>query len=337
MDSRHFFLGQRAAMALLLVFAACLLPQYRAFAQSTAVYSTGFEPAEGFNIDSPLTDHGGWIGVGSDTLREDRGNGIVTNFIEGNGQHAFIGFSPLSGTNDSLNVLHPLSFNPAAAGQPVVKFLVTMAIFDSTNGIYDCFRWSVYNSENGGQRLFSIDFDNSTLRINYLLDSGEFVPTGWGFEDGGAYDLEVTMNFASNVWSATLAGADEAVLIVNAQKITTTNAVLTLGDIDAVWVYGPSTNAPGNNFMVFDNYRVTASASAPLPFQLEGFGQDANGNFSLRLAGEPGRHYAIDATTDFVDWYALKTNSVGTDGTFDFVDTTAANYSLSLYRARLVQ
>jgi len=33
----------------------------------------------------------------------------------------------------------------------------------------------------------------------------------------------------------------------------------------------------------------------------------------------------------------LKTNSVGTDGTFDFVDTTAANYGLSFYRARLVQ
>jgi len=320
-----------------LVAAAHFLLQSHGVAQSTDIYSTGFEATDGFDINLPLADQGGWIGLGTDSRSEYRGNGIVTNFIEGNGQHAFIGFSPLSGTNDTLNVWRPLNYDPIAAGTPVVKFSVSMAIFDSTNAVYDCFRWSVYNSENGGQRLFSIDFDNSTLRINYLLDSGDFVPTRWGFEDGGVYDLEVTMNFASNVWSATLAGAGAAVIIVNAQKITTTNAMLTLGDIDAVWVYGPSTNAPGNNFMVFDNYRVTASASAPLPFQLEGFGQDANGNFSLRLAGEPGRHYAIDATTDFVDWSALKTNSVGLDGTFDFVDTTAANYSRRCYRARLVQ
>ena len=333
MDSRHFFLGQRAAMALLLVFAACLLPQYRAFAQSTAVYSTGFEPAEGFNIDSPLTDHGGWIGVGSDTLREDRGNGIVTNFIEGNGQQAFIGYVPLSGTNDTLNVWRPLNYDPIAANTPVVRFSVSMAIFDSTNAVYDCFRWSVYNNFNGGQRLFSIDFDNSTLGINYILDSGDPVPTGFAFSPGGKYDLEVTMNFDENLWSALLNG----VLFVNAKPVTTVGLPLILGDIDAVWVYGPYTNAPGNNFMVFDNYRVTAAVTAPLPFQLEGFGVGANGDFSLRLTGEPGRHYAIDATTDFVDWYALKTNSVGTDGTFDFVDTTAANYSLSLYRARLVQ
>jgi len=141
------------------------------------------------------------------------------------------------------------------------------------------------------------------------------------------------MNFDENLWSALLNG----VLFVNAKSVTTVGLPLILGDIDAVWVYGPYTNAPGNNFMVFDNYRVTAAVTAPLPFQLEGFGVGANGDFSLRLTGEPGRHYAIDATTDFVDWYALKTNSVGTDGTFDFVDTTAANYSLSLYRARLVQ
>src|SRR2546421_12135700 len=99
----------------------------------------------------------------------------------------------------------------------------------------------------------------------------------------------------------------------------------TLFRSDAVWFYGPYANAPGNDFMVFDNYRVTAEAAAPLPFQIEGFGRDANGGFSLRLTGEPGRQYAIDVTIDFADWSALQTNSVAADGTFDFVDTTAVN------------
>ena len=48
------------------------------------------------------------------------------------------------------------------------------------------------------------------------------------------------------------------------------------------------------------------------------------------------RQYAIDASTDFVDWFALKTNSAGRDGTFDFLDASATNYTRSFYRARLV-
>ena len=332
MNCWYFLLGQRPAFALSLVAAVCLLLQSPAVAAGANLYSTGFEPAEGFDINLPLADQAGWIGVGTDSHLEYRGNGIVTNFIEGNGQHAYIGYSPLTGTNDTLNIWRPLNYDPIAAGTRVVRFSVSMAIFDSTNRVYDCFRWSVYNNAGGGQRLFSIDFDNSTLEINYLLDSGDFVPTGFTFTPGGEYDLEVTMNFADNRWSAMLNG----VLFVSAKPITTIAAALTLGDIDAVWVYGPYANAPGNDFMVFDNYRVTAEAAAPLPFQLEGFGRDANGDFSLRLTGEPGRQYAIDVTIDFADWSALQTNSVGANGTFDFVDTTAVKYSRSFYRARLV-
>ena len=74
-----------------------------------------------------------------------------------------------------------------------------------------------------------------------------------------------------------------------------------------------------------------------MPFQLESVGHLPNGAFLLRLSGEPGRNYAVEATTDFVDWFALKTNTAGLDGTFDFLDTTATNYSESFYRARLVQ
>ena len=86
--------------------------------------------------------------------------------------------------------------------------------------------------------------------------------------------------------------------------------------------------------LILDDYAVAAE---PYPFWLDAVQRLSDGAFLLRLTGESERQYAIDATTDFMDWYALKTNSVGTDGTFDFVDTTAANYSRSFYRARLVQ
>jgi hypothetical protein len=310
-------------------------------AQPTVIYSTGFESSEGFNLDLPLVTQSGWTGAGADGELQTNGNGIVVDFFGGQGQHAFVGYNPLSGTNDTLNVWRPLNFEPVTAGKPVVKFTVSMAIFDSTNGVYDSFRWSVYNNANGGTRLFTIEFDNAFTNINYILDNDAIVPTDYSFEladvneNIGIYDLEVTMNFASNQWSAALIG-QSPVVIVNSQPITTKGSALTLGDIDAVWVYG-SINAPGDNFMVFDNYKVTAEASAPLPFQLESLGHLSNDAFLLRLSGEPGRSYAIEATTDFLDWFALKTNTAGTDGTLDFLDTTATNYRHSFYRGRLVQ
>jgi hypothetical protein len=305
-------------------------------AQPTVLYSTAFEASESFSLDLPLVDQGNWTGVGSDGNKQFNGSGIVEDFFGGEGQHAYVGFDRLTGTNDTLNVWRSLNFDPVAAGKPIVKFAVSMAIFDSTTNAYDCFRWSVYNIR--GERLFTIDFDNSYTNINYILDDGDFVPTDYSFEPAdvdenkGIYDLEVTMNFASNRWSATLNG----VLIVSSKRITTKASALTLGDIDAVWVYGPHTNAPGDNFMVFDNYRVTADAAAPLPFQLESLGPLADGTFLLRLVGEAGRQYALEASTNLTSWTALKTNSAGTDGTVIMDDPAAASSPGKFYRARAV-
>ena len=304
-------------------------------AQPSVLYSTGFESSEGFSLDLPLALQSGWRSLGSDGKEQTNGSGLVEDFFVGHGQQAFVGFNPLTGTNDTLSVWHPLNFDPIAAGKPVVKFTVSMAIFDSTNGVYDCFRWSVYNNTNGGTRLFSIDFNNEFTNINYILDDGAIVSTGYNFEPADLdenYDLEVTMNFASNRWSATL----NDVLFVSSKPITTKGSALTLGDIDAVWVYGPFTDAPGDNFMVFDNYKVTAEASAPLPFQLESLGSLPNGTFLLRLAGEPARRYALDASTNLTGWTALKTNTAGTDGTVIMDDPSAASSPAKFYRARAV-
>ena len=217
---------------------------------------------------------------------------------------------------------------------PIVTFAVTLGIYDSvmtTNR--DCFRWSVYNMANDGERLFTLDFDNMTTNINYELDDEVFVPTGYAFERSGEedrhYDLVVTMNFTDNLWSAWLNDTN----IVESKPISTLGSVLNLGDIDAVWV-NRKIGVYGNNYMVFDNYSVTAE---PYPFWLDAVERLNNGAFLLQLTGEPSRKYAIDVTTDFVDWSALTTNSASADhGKFVFLDETATNYSRSFYRARLV-
>src|SRR5436190_6207469 len=136
------------------------------------------------------------------------------------------------------------------------------------------------------------------------------------------------MNFASNRWSATLNSA----LLATNQPMTTTGKQLTLGDVDAVWTLYITT-APGDNFMLFDNYTITAEALTPP--RLTFLGRTGNGQTLLRLNGQTGSKFAIEASTNLVNWTALKTNLV-TDGSFDYVDTGAPAFSRRLYRARWV-
>lgn len=291
-------------------------------AAPTNIFSTQFEPGEGYTTASNLVGQAGWLGDGSG------GNGILNNSIVSQGQQAYIGFAaPVAG--EDLFVWQPLNFSPLAANQPIVKFSVLMNIVDSTNDDFDNFRWSVYNSQ--VDRLFSLDFDNYSTNVNYLLDgTNTLVATGISFAPGADYTLLVTMNFASNRWSATLNNA----LLATNQPITTTSAALNLGDIAAVWlVY--ATNAPGNNFMLFDNYRVTAEAPPVTPAQMQFLGRTGEGWTLLRVLGQSGSSWAVEATTNFLNWTALNTNVIS-GSSFDVVDTAAAGLKQRLYRARLV-
>ena len=332
--------------ARLLAGGASLLFGFMVLAQGTNIYYAGFEPSEGFDTRLTLVGQGcatdnQMCWVGTDT--NGSGNGIVANYFDNTNsmlqpfgqQQAFVGFYPLTDTNGILNVWRPLNFDPLAAGLSVVTFSTTLAIYDSvatTNR--DCFRWSIYNMEADPSRLFTLDFDNTTTGINYELDDGIFVPTGFSFERGGEYDLTIILNFADNLWSATLRGSETtATPIVDSQPMSTQGSVLNLGDIDAVWV-NRDIGVYGDNFMVFDNYSVAAE---PYPVSLEVLEPGSNGAFRLALIGEPGRRYSIDVTSDFVDWFALATNNAGTDGGFDFVDTTSTGYTHSFYRARWVE
>ncbi|HWX22062.1 MAG TPA: hypothetical protein VN578_19345 [Candidatus Binatia bacterium] len=289
---------------------------------ATILYSTGFEAAEGYDPTFELIGQAGWVG---DTSSTNGGNGLLTNYL--GSQAAYVGSSPLEPATDYLGVFHPLNYSPLASGTPVVKFSVTMTVVDSTNGKRDDFYWSVYNIQ--GHRLFTVDFFNGDLGIYYVLDdTNGLVYTGTTFTNDGVYTLAVTMNFGGTNWSATLNGAP----VVTAQPLTTTRAALTLGDIDAAWFIA-DTNAPGDNFMVFDNYLVTVEPVEAA--RLVALGRPANGQFPLQLTGPSGARYAIDASVDLRQWSAQKTNTI-TDGSFDYVDTSAASFSKRFYRARLV-
>jgi len=311
----------RRVLCLCILFGVGFASVRPSSALTTNIFSTQFEVAEGYSVTTNLAGQNGWIGFGSG------GNGVVTNYLEGQGQQAFIGFFPPDPGDDQLFVWQPINFSPVLTNTPVVKFSVLMSIVDSSNTNYDDFYWDVYNAQ--GDQLFTLDFDNYDLGIYFALDgTNNFVWTGKEFANGDTNTLVITMNFAQNSWSATF---DDTLLVTN-QPITTTGLPLNLGDVDAVWAVFDAAN-PGDNYMLFDNYRITAEVIPPPAPRLQVLGLTSDGQFLLRVQGQSGARFAIDATTNLTQWTALKTNVV-TDGFFDYVDSAAPAFTRRFYRAR---
>lgn len=296
-------------------------------AEDLLIYYTGFEVSEGYSradLGEPLWGQNGWMAEGSG------GCGLVEEFFLGYGQQAYVGYSPPAFKDEYLTLWRPFDTVAPLPGMPVVKFEVLMQVVDSENHEYDDFGWSAYNTE--GKRLFTVDFDNSRLEIFYALDDDSgFRFSGFSFSNDAIYLLEILMNFERNNWMAIVNGQ----VVVDSQPITTRGVRLDLSDVDAVWAIRRKGHA-GDNYMLFDEYRVTALSSRTIPPVLEILGFDDKGQFQLLLHGERGLSYAIDVTEDLVTWYGLATNKVA-DGTWWFVDETSPTYRRSFYRARQIE
>jgi hypothetical protein len=177
-----------------------------------------------------------------------------------------------------------------------------------------------------------LDFDNWDLSLSYALDDGKgFMATGSAFTNYAIYRLVITMDFARNAWSAAIDDAP----VVSSKPITTVGSALNLGDVDAVWAIRKP-GSPGDNYMLFDDYRITTESSASIPPRLEAVASLTNGTFLLRVQGESGVNYTIESSPDLRNWVPMKTNSAP-DGLLDYLDTTASNASLRFYRARVVR
>lgn len=304
----------RRSLAFLLGVLALSLSTFPVCAAMPVLYQTAFERSQGYDTNLDLVGQNGWVGAGSG------GNGIVTGFFPGRAQSAYIGFNPPNPGYASLFVYRPLNKNLSQA-----QFSVTMGVFDSSNNQYDDFYWSVFNQQ--GQQLFTLDFDNNALRVNYALEtSTNWISSGLTFANSAIYALVVNLDFVANRWNATFNGT----LVATNQPITTRGSPLNLGDIDAAWV-PYDIQAPGDNFMVFDDYKITGVVPSPRLQVLGWVGQAP----ALRLYGQSNTSFAVDGSTNLVNWTALKTNAV-TGGYFDYFDNSAVGLRRRFYRARWV-
>lgn len=300
---------------------------------TTNLYFTGFEYLEGFNTNYVIAGQNGWEDYADNNgvaVPDLISNGLVNDVFSGLGQQGWIGGKFVDKPVQSVSVWHPLIVDPVPTSTPVVKISLLMAIEPATTNNYDFFRWSVYNSQTN--RLFSLDFENATGTIAYLLDNGTFhdVPTLIGA--GTIHHLELAISFAANQWSAWL---DDAQMVTNA-PVSTGNLRRSLGELDAVWLPNDPNNLTRKR-MYFDNLQLSAESvpSPPVPPTLLTLGRTTNGFYALRLLGDLDAKYALDYSVDTSNWIPLKTN-IAVDGSFDFVDTNAPVTPVRIFRARLL-
>ncbi|MBN2507652.1 MAG: hypothetical protein JXQ71_13250 [Verrucomicrobia bacterium] len=295
-------------------------------ASAAEVYRTGFEASEGYVSDWSLEGRDGWLGDGEAEFVGE--NGIVEGVFEGRGQQAFLGGSPQAVGAQYYSVWRPVNLAPVPAGIRWVQFSVLMSISDSTNGNWDNFYWNVYNAE--GTRLCTLDFDNQYLGVYYFVQDDDVgVYTEVAFTNDVRYRLDILMDFANNVWHATL---DGTVLATN-QPLTVAGSALTLGDVGAGWnVFTPG--VPGDNRMVFDDYEIATELLPRMTLLSKAPGGNVDGRV---IDAQPGGSYALEFS-DRVSgpWTALSTNTANASGTFDFVDRDAGAQARRFYRTRLL-
>jgi hypothetical protein len=214
---------------------------------TNTIYATSFETSDGLISSLALAGQAGWQRQGT------AASGLKNNLFAGLGQQGYIGF--LSTTPAASTLLYPsLNYTMTTNTGQMIEFSVLMQINAPALSPYNSiFGWVVRNSS--GRELFRVSFDDYTKSISYTLDDGNgSVYTGVGFNNTTIYNLAISMNFAQNLWSASLNGAP----IVSGQPITTAGSALTLGDVDASEVF-KSPSLPGTDGMIFDNYLVYAS------------------------------------------------------------------------------
>jgi hypothetical protein len=92
----------------------------------------------------------------------------------------------------------------------------------------------------------------------------------------------------------------------------------------------------GTNFQTVAIAPAPPVSSAPL---ITGVVSNPGGSFNLSLAGAPGHTYVLETTTDLIslgDWLPVATNTLGTNGLWQFNDDQATNFVQRFYRLKLL-
>jgi C1A family cysteine protease len=214
-----------------------------------ALFATDFDT---FPLgDNELVDADGWQGENTN----DEVQGIYEAFDEMGGS-AFLGYGE---PDDSYTAIYrTLNFDPVSQNRPIVNMSVDFSITDSSNDEFDIFAFTLYNR--AGESLASLSLDNSDLSIWYENGTNSFRDSGQTFENDTLYTLNLRFDFAANRWTAHL----DDVPLFRDQPINVDGRIRDAGDFALEW-YLTDPNAPGDNFITFDNVLITATGGPRPP------------------------------------------------------------------------
>ncbi len=257
------------------------------------VYRTDFE---NFPVGpDKLVGTEGWAGVASGS----GSHGIDQDAIPGGGlgKTAFIGYAPPSGTTNPVHISRPVNLNPATNSTPIIEFETLLGIKDSTNNYRDGFWIAFMNTNPTPNRLAAIHFQNEAASTwIWRSDGAVQANTGINFIPGELHLLYVRIDLTTNKWSAYL----DDIPLFNGAEFTATAFTRTLGSVRAEWRRGNRLNGDttwGNNWMLIADWTVRM-----VPFSLDSSTRNANGSFTLKWIGDPGRSYQVQHSSDLGGW-----------------------------------
>ncbi len=267
-------------------------------AAETLLYQTDFSNFPGG--DGELVGRDGWESTHAGELV----HGTVDDILGEGNRSGTIGFNaPESDDGNLITLYRPLGYDPLGESTPLVQFRTDLALIDSDNGYFDSFHISVYNRDE--RLLGSVIFDNTEEALGIWRHDGDiFEDTQAGFDHAQLYQLGIDIDYANNTWSARL---DEDITLFTDAPFNATGETLDLGDFSVAWEITDIEN-PGNNWLVFDNWEVSAlSTDAPPPNQPEEvpflkIDRNRRGNFTIEWDAKPNVSYQVQHSADLVTW-----------------------------------
>jgi subtilase family serine protease len=156
------------------------------------------------------------------------------------------------------------------------------------------------------------------------------------------YPLDIAVaNLATNWSDADGDTVSLAGIGVSTNGVTATNNAGTLvyfdtNNVDDLFVCTISDGWGGTNFQ---NVYIDIVLTNTTP-TIIGVGNGSNGSVTLTLGGAPGDTYVLEATTNLLlqgGWEPLATNTLGTNGLWQFTDPHVMNFPQRFYRLELSQ
>jgi hypothetical protein len=327
----------------LFLIAAALLP-----VRAVELYTTDFSnftpgadriagaPASGSSPAIPATD--GWTGSHAG---QDR-SGILAeadHAILGIGNAAYLGgnTNPILTGSAAMFVRKTFNYNPVTAGNEVVTIRVLAGLKDSTGLTRDNFEFLIYNNnrlENsslpaGAFPLAGIQFDNSRINpqtsspykavYRYGYDTASqtvrYVDTGITFVYDTLQELEIRINFRTNLWSAWL----DTVPLFSDITCYIGPYARNLGSL-LIQCRATTTIAPGSNYLLFDDLSINAEPPDAVTAPELTFTTAAGAR--LRWFQEAGYRYEIKyANTLSGPWLTGLPGAISTAGSTGFTGT----------------